>query len=69
MSRIYKIYGDYGYVTETLLHETPDLAEGKRWATKYAGCEDAGGFDVIEVAYFAEDGTYITEFVWQRDSA
>ena len=55
---MYKIYGDYGYTTETLLEEFDTRSEALRWADRYAE-EGFGGYDVIEVARFAEDGEYI----------
>jgi hypothetical protein len=56
---MYKIYGDYGYTTETLLEEFDTRSEALRWADRYVESCDFGGYDVIEVARFAEDGEYI----------
>ena len=57
----YKIYGDYGYTTETLLEEFDTLTEAVRWAEQYAESGDFGGYTCIEVAWFTEDGEYIVE--------
>jgi hypothetical protein len=58
---MYKIYGDYGYTTETLLEEFNTLSEAVRWAEGYVESGDFGGYSVIEVATFAEDGEYLVE--------
>jgi hypothetical protein len=55
----FKIYGDYGYTTETLLEEFDHQTEAVRWAKYYAESSDFGGYSIIEVAEFAEDGEYI----------
>lgn len=57
---MYKIYGDYGYTTETLLEEFDSQNEAVRWAKDYAESGDFGGYTMIEVAYFAESGEYET---------
>ena len=62
----YKIYGDYGYQSETLLWETDDRAEALRWAER-AGADGVGGHDVIEVARFADDGEYMTVMVYRAE--
>lgn len=53
----YKIYGDYGYMSEVLLHEADNRTDAIRWADRYVN-SDFGGYNVIEVAYFAPDGEY-----------
>jgi hypothetical protein len=54
---MYKIYGDYGYTSECLLKECDTRGEALRWADRYV--EDGfGGYAVIEVARFEEDGEY-----------
>lgn len=55
----YKVYGDYGYTSECLLHETDDRTEAVRWADRYV-LDGFGGYSRIEVAYFAADGEYCT---------
>jgi hypothetical protein len=57
----FKIYGDYGYTSETLLEEFNTRSEAIRWAEGYVESGDFGGYDVIEVAWFAEDGEYMVE--------
>jgi hypothetical protein len=51
----YKIYGDYGYVSECLLHEESDRMEALLWATRYTRGGDLGGYNIIEVAYFDKE--------------
>jgi hypothetical protein len=57
----FKIYGDYGYTTETLLEEFDTRSEAIRWAEAYAESGDFGGYTCIEVAWFAESGEYVVE--------
>jgi len=63
---MYKIYGDYGFVTETLLAEFELLSEAIRWAEAYTK-DDLGGYDRIEVARHAADGEYVTERSWHAE--
>lgn len=65
--KTYIIFGDYGFTSQTLLYDTTDLLIARRWAQLYTEAENAGGHDIIEVAWFAPDGTYETEWVWRRD--
>ena len=62
----FHVYGDYGYTSECELysHKSRDFAQ--RWAEGYTRSGDMGGYDVIEVAYFAEDGEYVV--VWRMDA-
>ena len=66
MSREYTVYGDYGYTSETELYRTTSLKAAIHWAERYCQREDMGGFNVVEVAYHADDGEYITE--WTKHS-
>ena len=59
---MYKIYGDYGYTTETLLEEFDSYAEARRWVDGYTESGDFGGYSVIEIARFADDGEYVVEY-------
>ena len=61
----YTVYGDYGYVDETVLFESNSRDEAVRWAERYVRRGDTGGYGVIEVASFAEDGEYLTHWVFQ----
>ena len=54
---MYKIYGDYGYTSECLLKECDTRSEALRWADRYVE-DDFGGYAVIEVARFEDDGEY-----------
>jgi hypothetical protein len=63
----YKIYGDYGYTTQNLLEEFNTRSEAIRWAEDYVEAGDFGGYDVIEVAWFAEDGEYMTERTYRAE--
>ena len=56
---MYKIYGDYGYTTETLLEQFDDRVAALRWADDYVRSGDFGGYTMIEVAYFADTGEYV----------
>lgn len=64
---MFKIYGDYGYNSETLLEEFDTLSEAERWVERYYGDGDFGGYAVIEIARFAEDGEYIVERRFDAD--
>lgn len=55
----YKVYGDYGYTSECLLHETDERTEAVRWADRYV-TRGFGGYNRIEVAYFDSEGEYCT---------
>lgn len=59
--RVYYVYGDYGYNSEQELYVTNSLQEARDWARRYTRWGDMGGYNCIEVAWFADDGEYITE--------
>ena len=59
--RTYYVYGDYGYVSENELYSTNNLQEALNFARNYTRWGDMGGYSVIEVAWFNEDGEYIEE--------
>ena len=59
----FKIYGDYGYTSQTLLEEFDTRAEAIRWAEDYARQGDFGGYKLIEVAW--HDG-YSGEYIIER---
>lgn len=63
----FKVYGDYGYVSECLLYDTDSRSEALRWAERYVSGGDLGGYNVIEVAWFADSGEYMTEFTYRSD--
>jgi hypothetical protein len=63
----FKIYGDYGYTTETLLEEFDTRSEAVRWAERYVESGDFGGYTMIEIAWFAEDGEYVVEHRYDAD--
>lgn len=65
--RVYYVYGDYGYNSEQELYETQSLTEALDWARRYTRWGDMGGYNCIEVAWFADDGEYITELVIRAD--
>ena len=64
LAKDYGVFGDYGYVTENLLFETDSVNEAIAWAEHYTRWGDFGGYSVIEVAWFAKDGTY--ETAWTK---
>lgn len=55
----FKVYGDYGYTSECELFESDSQNEAVRWANNYVK-DGFGGYDIIDVAYFAADGEYNT---------
>jgi hypothetical protein len=59
------VYGDYGYASECELHSQPSAEYAMRWAEGYTR-HDMGGYNVIEVAYFDEEGEYMV--IWRRDA-
>jgi hypothetical protein len=61
----YIVYGDYGYVNEQELYSCNSRDQAVVWAKKYCR-RDTGGYNVIEVAYFANDGEYVP--VWQFEA-
>jgi hypothetical protein len=63
---MYYVYGDYGYSSENCLAEFDTLAQAKLWFDKYTRNGDLGGYDVLEVASFADDGEYLVHE--RRDS-
>jgi hypothetical protein len=58
---MFKIYGDYGYTSETLLEEFDTLSEAVRWCDGYVSDGNFGGYGLLEIAWFAEDGEYVVE--------
>lgn len=58
----YKVYGDYGYVSENLLHESDSLNDARRWVDRYTAAGDFGGYNMIEVAWFSDSGEYMVEY-------
>lgn len=60
MQKEYTVFGDYGYTSETALYTTNSLNAAINWAKRY--CENDCGYSVIDVAWFADDGEYITEW-------
>lgn len=64
--KTFEVWGDYGYVTEQLLATYTNEREAIAYAVQ-AAYPDCGGFDVIEVAYFAPDGEYVTVHTIQKD--
>jgi hypothetical protein len=66
MEKHVKIYGDYGYEGECLLHECNTVQEAQRWVQGYLR-DGMGGYSVIEAATFAEDGEYVVQFAQHAD--
>lgn len=60
MNTNYYAYGDYGWQSECLLAEFNSADEGRNWLHNYTRYGDMGGYSVIELAYFAESGEYVT---------
>lgn len=55
----FKIYAEYGYESECLLEEFDHYQDAVKWLNGYTRGGDFGGYSVIEIAEFAEDGEYI----------
>jgi hypothetical protein len=55
----YQVFGDYGYTSECLLWEGDSEGEAVRWADGYTRHGDLGGYGLIEVARFADDGEFV----------
>lgn len=62
----YKIYGDYGYVSECLLHEEDERLDALAWTAKYTRGGDLGGYNLVEVAYF-DDDEYVPIMVYRQE--
>ena len=58
---MYKVYGDYGYVNETLLESFQSLDEAVRWMNSYVEDNSMGGYNLIEVAWFNKNNEYCVE--------
>lgn len=54
-NKMYRIYGDYGYISETLLEQFDSYAEAVQWTDRYTQSGDFGGYSIIEIATFAGD--------------
>lgn len=66
--KTYYVFGDYGYNSEKLLLETTDLKEAKKFVNEeYRDEEDMGGFNVVEVIWFMEDGEMVTEDILRAE--
>jgi len=63
---MFKIYGDYGYISEMLLEQFDNFDSAVRWADSYCADGDFGGYTVIEVAQF-EDDEYVVLMRWDAD--
>lgn len=55
---MFYIYGDYGYKSETLLKEYDTLTEARAFFQAYTR-RDLGGYDIVEIAQFDDDGEYL----------
>lgn len=63
---MYYVFGDYGYQSETLLQECDTLTEARAFFTRYLR-RDSGGYFIIEVAQFDDDGEYIVYDRFEAD--
>jgi hypothetical protein len=62
---MFYVYGDYGYESQCELYSDGSRAAAEQWAIGYTR-NGTGGYDQIEVAYFASNGEYVT--VWRCDA-
>ena len=65
MEKEYIVFGDYGYTTEKEMYATNSLNTAIQWAKQFAKKEQANKFSKIEVAWFADDGEFVTEWSHQ----
>ena len=63
---MFKIYGDYGYNSETLLKQFDTASAAVRWVERYVADGDLGGYSIIEVARFHGE-EYVVERRWDAD--
>jgi len=65
---MFKIYGDYGYIAETLLEEFDNFDSAVRWVDGYISNGDFGGHMLIEVIEFDDnDKPYVTLMRWDAE--
>ena len=64
---MFKIYADYGYISEMLLEEFNDFDDAVHWAENYVNGGDFDGYTVIEIATFDEAGEYVVERRWDAE--
>jgi hypothetical protein len=55
----YFAFGDYGYNSQCQLAEFNSASEGIRWLDNYTRDGDLGGYSVIEIASFSDNGEYV----------
>jgi hypothetical protein len=55
----FKVIGDGGLSSETLLEEFATHAEAINWAARYCR-RDLGGYDTVDAGYYATDGEWIS---------
>jgi hypothetical protein len=61
MRNIY-VYGDYGYASQCELEVFDSVDRARQWIDGYTKFGDMGGYDVIEVIHFTDDGELIVEY-------
>lgn len=70
---MFRVYGDYGYVSQCELFTSVSQNEAIRWATQYIANDSSfGGYTIIEVAYFdryAEYDEYVTVLTLLSDGS
>ena len=62
----FKVFGDYGYNSENELYESDSQNDAVRWLSNYIR-QDMGGYNILEVAYFANDGEYVSAYTVRAD--
>lgn len=63
-SKTYYVFADYGYASQEELFKGTDKAKAIKFAENKA--VKAHGHQIIEVAWFADTGEYITIWTWRR---
>jgi hypothetical protein len=58
----YYAFGDYGFRSECELETFNSANEGIRWLNQYTKDGNFGGYSILEIASFAEDGEYIVHY-------
>jgi hypothetical protein len=55
----YFAFGDYGLTSEYELEDFDSLQSATQWFKRYTRQGDLGGYSIIEIASFTNDGRYI----------
>jgi len=59
MIQVHYVYGDYGLESQCELYAGNTRAESERWAQGYTRQGNFGGYSIITVGYFLENGEFV----------